>query len=62
MKDPITDEAILETMETLGGSFVRALAQAYRLADNGNRSTLRQAFAALFEQYRAMAALRRTKS
>lgn len=42
----------LHMMEELGGSFVRALANAWFAADENNRARLHVAFADYFERYR----------
>jgi hypothetical protein len=42
---------IIERMRAYGGSFARALAEAYLVADPGNRAKLEQAFADLFARY-----------
>ena len=49
-----------EAMATLGGSFVRAIAQAYALADRANGEKLEIAFADLFISYGAKRACPRT--
>jgi hypothetical protein len=41
----------LARMQTYGGSFARAIAQAYVVADPENRAKLEQAFADLFARY-----------
>ena len=41
----------IERMRVYGGSFARALAEAYLVADSGNRAKLEQAFAELFARY-----------
>jgi hypothetical protein len=38
-------------MRAYGGSFARAIAEAYLVADPGNRARLEQAFADLFARY-----------
>lgn len=53
----MTMELVLEAMTTYGGSFVRGLADLYRLADDTNRRLLEQAFEHYFVEYREMAAL-----
>lgn len=54
----MTDEDILIAMETYGGSFVRALALAFRHADVQNQARLRTAFADVWEKYRKLATMR----
>lgn len=44
----------VEAMSTFGGSFIRALAQAWYCADSINRARLEQAFAPEFLRYLAM--------
>ena len=46
-----TDHEVTEAMLTYGGSFVQALARAYRAADNRNRAKLFVAFEPLFTEY-----------
>lgn len=50
----IADET-LAAMDLYGGSFVRALAALYLVADPDNRATLRHAFAKIFEEYAGIA-------
>jgi hypothetical protein len=50
--------AAIETMERLGGSFVRALAECWLRADPANRARLEAAFADYFNQYADLAAKR----
>jgi hypothetical protein len=47
-----TDHQIIDAMLMFGGSFVCALAKAYRQADSDNQRTLREAFPELWTQYR----------
>ncbi len=51
MKD--NDYLILEAMSVYGGSFVKALAVAARMADNENYSKLKAAFPELWDSYAA---------
>ena len=51
----MTDEDIVVAMETFGGSFVQALAHAFRCADFTNQARLRTAFADVWEKYRELA-------
>lgn len=44
-------DSAIHLMEVQGGSFVKALAHAYRVADPSNRATLRSAFAGYFDEY-----------
>ncbi len=53
----ITDDDIIEAMTIYGGSFVQALAAAYRAADTTNRRTLYVGFADVFHEYRRLAEL-----
>jgi hypothetical protein len=48
--------AALEAMEKYGGSFVKALAEAYLRADAENRARLKAAFPEIFDRYRHIAA------
>ncbi len=45
----------LEAMTKYGGSFVQALAVAYRAADPVNRAKLREAFGEYFAEYARLA-------
>jgi hypothetical protein len=45
------DYWIARAMSLYGGSFIRALGDAYRLADTHNRETLRKAFPDYFRLY-----------
>ena len=45
---------VIEAMERFGGSFVSALAKAWRAADEINKAKLREAFPNYWEQYHAM--------
>jgi len=45
----------VEAMTKYGGSFVQALAGAYRAADDVNRAILRRAFAHTFAEYAELA-------
>ena len=51
MKD--NDYLILEAMSVYGGSFVKALAVAARMADNENYAKLKAAFPDLWDSYAA---------
>jgi len=42
---------VLDEMERTGGSFVAALAVAWRRADNINRAKLKTAFSGYYEDY-----------
>jgi len=42
---------LVDVMEQYGGSFARAIARAYRLADVHNAEKLEEAFAPLFNSY-----------
>lgn len=50
MSTPLYDDA-LHMMEVQGGSFVKALAHLYCMADPANKAIARQAFATYFERY-----------
>lgn len=45
-------EEVLEKMERYGGSFVKKLAELYRLADPFNKKKLEKYFREYFEEYR----------
>jgi hypothetical protein len=45
------DEPVLAAMERYGGSFIQALAVAWRRADDSNRLVLKTAFPAYWAQY-----------
>lgn len=47
---------VLNAMWQYGGGFVRALSEAWRLADHENDAKLRAAFGHYWDQYAAMAA------
>ena len=51
----IEDVDIYNSMRIYGGSFVRALAEAYRCADHVNKALLEKAFPQLFNKYRELA-------
>jgi len=48
------DDATLENMDKYGGSFIRALANLYRRADDENRAEIRRTFARYFQTYKRM--------
>lgn len=45
------DEKVVEAMENYGGSFVRAIAHAARLADRENLERIKTAFSDYWNQY-----------
>lgn len=49
------NQATIERMRAYGGSFARAMAEAYLVADPENRAKLKQAFADLFARYEVSA-------
>ena len=53
---------VVLAMETYGGSFVRALAEAINRADENNQQRLRNAFPELFEEYQELARLRKAQA
>ena len=55
MNDNTPTGPALDLMEQLGGSFSRAIAQAYYCADTHNRRRLIAAFGDLFKKYNDMA-------
>ena len=48
------DYKVVETMEKSGGSFVKALAECFRMADDNNFKKLQSTFSEYWEQYRKM--------
>lgn len=56
---PVDHEEIIQAMERYGGSFAKALAAAWRVADDNNRNRLALAFADVWEVYRAIAERRK---
>jgi hypothetical protein len=59
MEHGTADYWTVEAMTKYGGSFVQALAGAYRVADERNREKLRATFAEEFAQYAALAGVAR---
>lgn len=53
---------IVDEMAERGGSFVRAIAHAARMADERNYERLRDAFSDYWTEYRALAEARRCES
>jgi hypothetical protein len=51
----MTDDDVLAAMERYGGSFIYALAQCFRRADEDNRYVLRAAFPTYWAQYAELA-------
>ncbi len=49
--NPLEKRMVLEAMERFGGSFVRALAEAWRKADADNSARLEQAFPEYAREY-----------
>lgn len=45
---------IIAAMEQHGGSFVQALARAYRVADDDNRRRIREAFPEIWRRYETL--------
>lgn len=50
-----TDIEVIDAMEAQGGSFVKALAVAYRHADMQNQAIMRRAFPQYWQQYQDVA-------
>lgn len=50
-------EATVFSMNTFGGSFVKALSEAFKLADETNFNKLKSCFPEIWEQYEKMSAL-----
>jgi hypothetical protein len=48
------DFTVIQAMKTYGGSFVKALAEAARLADSINLEKIKTAFSDYWEKYRGM--------
>lgn len=48
------EHKIIEAMETFGGSFVKALAEAFRRADRMNFNKLKMAFPEYWDTYKKM--------
>lgn len=46
------ERAVIEQMERFGGSFIRALAAAYRLGDPDNRERIRRTWAQEWTKYK----------
>jgi pyruvate/2-oxoacid:ferredoxin oxidoreductase beta subunit len=57
----MTDDDVIAAMERYGGSFIHALAQCYRAADDVNRRVLRAAFTAYWAQYAELAERQRAE-
>lgn len=57
-----TDYQIVTAMLTYGGSFVKALAAAFRAADATNQARLKAAFPEIVEQYRELAQMQHARS
>lgn len=53
---------ILEAMETFGGSFVSALAKAWKLADEFNQAKLKEAFDPYWRAYEDLVAHRKERA
>jgi hypothetical protein len=49
------ERAVIEQMERFGGSFIRALAAAYRLGDPDNRERIRNNWPEEWAKYRMFA-------
>ena len=48
------DFVVIQNMKTYGGSFVKALAEAARIADAENLEKIKTAFSDYWEKYRKM--------
>lgn len=55
MSTPSPSGAALHAMELIGGSFVKALANCYYMADPANKRKLADTFAEYFERYEVIA-------
>ena len=49
------DYKVVEKMLEMGGSFVKALARAYQLADSDNKQRIKQAFQDYWQRYSDLA-------
>lgn len=47
--------AAIQAMQDHGGNFVRALAAAWRAADDSNKARLQEAFPEVFQRYERLA-------
>jgi hypothetical protein len=54
----MTDDQVVTAMEVFGGSFIRALALAYRAADRVNQARLKAAFPDEWVRYHELAVLK----
>lgn len=52
----------VEAMDERGGSFVRALANCWRYADDANRQTLEVAFSNYFDKFRQIGEQKRERA
>lgn len=57
----ISNYEIIDTMQKYGGSFARAMSEAFRRADLENFRRLKEAFPELWDQYTQMAIAKKTK-
>lgn len=57
----VTDSEIVEAMLMFGGSFAKALAHAYQLADPMNQARIKGAFPDLWASYAKMVRMRRQR-
>jgi hypothetical protein len=55
------DWEVIQTMKEFGGSFVRALAEAFLCADSNNVARLKAAFPDYWAQYEDFAAMKKGK-
>lgn len=46
---------VIQAMQDHGGNFTRALAAAWRAADDANRTRIQEAFPELFQRYERLA-------
>lgn len=54
----MTDDQIVDAMQTYGGGFAQALAFAWRRADAQNQARIKATWPELFETHRELAELR----
>lgn len=58
----MTDYQIVQAMRACGGSFARALAEAFDRADLDNQARIKIAFPELWEEYRNLARMREERA
>jgi hypothetical protein len=58
----MTEHEIVAAMDAFGGSFARALAAAWRMADPDNQRRLKEAFPDLWAEYAELAERQRVRA